>query len=548
MDVMSGRADIVGTGLALPLSPQVVKKSSLDRVLVLELPDKNPTQAIASLSISKGLARTMSAPLDLSDSEDAIMARMILVPALKGIPYGSGADYTEHVKKLLSQGRLANMNGNVILFVSSASGWCLLDSYESTSFLSAEMKTGASVNYDIATKALRAHIKGTRLPTYVTARTACLSRRYNISETKTSFDLEEVVMDIRGDPGRELDRSMCTSGIKCAYHCPSMTKDWILTRSRGAIGTWLSRTFGDSLSTIMWIVGNTIVEPCSDNYLVLVVGESMSGKSTALRIIGEVFKDRMTALPSSYIVGSRILVASEVEKYTSARILLSQDLEFVESVGLNIANIKMITGGDIITGNSGEAITMSKTVIATCNVLPCPELTSAWCQPQHSRRVLAVMALSRLGQSDGKSNLPVPHFTEQDVSSFAYRCVLERLSFDNIPLSIRDLFMVLFLGRGEKLLTLFRRKEDVRPEDSYLATISLARITEITYESLILSVKAITPYYICSLNGVEYIKLLCLVEKVDTDKLHPLLESDQNEVVWRNSSRSANASYHNRSG
>lgn len=44
---------------------------------------------------------------------------------------------------------------------------------------------------------------------------------------------------------------------------------------------WLRRTFGDSLLTIKRLLGNCMVDPKSDDFVVIITGPSMSGKTTA---------------------------------------------------------------------------------------------------------------------------------------------------------------------------------------------------------------------------------------------------------------------------
>lgn len=441
----------------------------------------------------------------------------------------------ELAQDLATSGRLARVYENVTVYLSEACGWCLLDSALSMAILCQMASISAPVNYETATVPLRTLIKELELPDYIMGTTVCFKKRYDVIETEEAFLLQEVNMVLTPNATSRIDRSLCMAGIKVSHYCSNMLKSSLAYYKNNKLSIWLQRTFGDSLVTLMWLIGNCIVEPASNNYLTILVGESMSGKSTAINVIADIFEERASVLPSSVIVSSEQITSTQIIYCAGSRVILSQDLEFHPYHGINVANMKIITGGDPIAGSSGQLIRMSKTLIATANYLPTMSSNSAWCRPEHSRRFLAIRTRNRLSDSVSRENLPLPFIDKEERSKFVSHCILRRLCRSHIPLSMSNLFLVLFLGNGTHLMSLFETTEKDDPAVSYGATIVLARLAEVSLEMMMTSIIAISPSFVHLVNGSRYIRKLKFIADLNVDGCPHLIDKADTMVNWNNS-------------
>ena len=78
----------------------------------------------------------------------------------------------------------------------------------------------------------------------------------------------------------------------------------------------------------MWIIGNSLVDPCSHDYLVIIKGASKSEKSTMLKLVSHIFKNTMTVMRPDLIICTRVPSLSAEPQLMSSRIAVSSDLDF----------------------------------------------------------------------------------------------------------------------------------------------------------------------------------------------------------------------------
>lgn len=442
---------------------------------------------------------------------------------------------SEHVSRMLKEFRLANISDEPSIYIDEACGWCSLESASSMNYLCERIGAMAPVNYMIATKPIRNQIRMTELPCYYISLSVCLRVRYNITETESAFELTQVNVLKGTAMDGVVDGSLSLNGIKMRMYSPVMSKADSSSRMNGNTARWLERTFGDSLTTFMWTLGNCIVEPSISNYLVILTGPSGSGKSTAMSIVNNILRDRTSVLDGSVLVGSRVVTHNDIAFCSGSRVIMSQDLEFTARHGINISNLKAITGGDPIKGADNETIRLSKTIMCTSNYLPKLQDPGVWCRPEHVRRFVALRTTDRLKGSLGAANTPLPFMSNNDLSLFTSHCILERLKNPTLIITMRCLFNSLFLGNGDVYIEAFDARPDAEFNESYEATVILCRISGVGLDNLIRSVMGISPTMIFTNIGIHCIRGLVMKAPIDPDTIPAMKEDQGTNVVWMNS-------------
>ena len=113
---------------------------------------------------------------------------------------------------------------------------------------------------------------------------------------------------------------------------------------RGAIASALYVLLGDCCDTLMWILGNCMVDPRCKDYVVGLCGESMSGKSSIMRFIGLLFGSSVCVLPLTCITSKTAPTFADLGNAPSSRVCVSGDIDFSETVFPTKCCLKALTG------------------------------------------------------------------------------------------------------------------------------------------------------------------------------------------------------------
>lgn len=180
-------------------------------------------------------------------------------------------------------------------------------------------------------------------------------------------------------------------------------------------------------------------------------------------------------------------------------------------MGVSVANLKILTGGDPLGGAIGEPVKVSISCIFTSNVLPTP-VEANTCIPECSRRFLVLRSKKR----DIRTNHDVVaavnvirSCSDSARMAFVSECLKVRLMHEDMPHTIESLLHLLYMGRAPYLLSMFRGNPGASASTSTCATIALSYHRHVALEDLMNCVSSAAPHLVgTGPNGFYYIRTL----------------------------------------
>jgi hypothetical protein len=280
----------------------------------------------------------------------------------------------------------------------------------------------------------------------------------------------------------------------------------------GIITDTIGATMGNSISLFMWIIGNSAVDNRNQDFFVIVHDPSRSGKTSVINIIADMFSNCCSVLDSTKLTDDASIQYRDVLGFEGSRIATTNDISFENNCGINIGNIKRMTGNDAIRGTSGEAINLSITVIGSSNDLPIPVRPHLFVLPEVSRRFIVMRTLNRArGVGPNVHDLCMPDFSESDKAVFLAECIKVRLMYRDPPHNIGSMLDTLYLGNSPQLREVFITDTTLRAHIYIENTWYLASTTGVSYDTLIDTVSAMSKSMIGETMALYYIRDLGLV-------------------------------------
>jgi hypothetical protein len=450
---------------------------------------------------------------------------------------------------LLKNQFLVKVSDRVLIYCGDVCGWEWIESTNAMNHLCILLHLHPSANCEVSTRHARRYLKDLDIVecSFDVSTTVCYKRRYEIVDMDDFYELVKCNPFETADDDESYDNSVSILGMKCPHFPRRIPKVQISNSALGTIDVWMRRTFGDSLLTIKWLLGNCMLDPKSDDFVVIITGPSMSGKTTAMNIINALFSCRTAVLDASLLVGKRLLNYNDVTACESARVTMTGRLEFHPSVGINTRNLIEITGGGPITGPNGERVTISQTLFATANYLPMLMSNREWCRPEHTRRFITIETLDRLSTADSRDERSrVPDFSNEEKGQFIAECISTRLLQKNVPLSLENILAALFLGNYTEISQYFGISTSPDDSESLQASRYLAQFTKMKYDILIRCVEVLSPSSIGEINGEKYIKELGMIVYPANVRFSARDYGERYNVTWKNVA-SFNTEEHSRS-
>ena len=90
------------------------------------------------------------------------------------------------------------------------------------------------------------------------------------------------------------------------------------------------------------------------DYLICLAGPSGTGKSSIVALVSLLFQGVCSFVAPGIIVGREQVTPATASAIAGSRIATSIDLTFSETIGISLANMKVLTGGDAIGNVNGE--------------------------------------------------------------------------------------------------------------------------------------------------------------------------------------------------
>nr|CDI56317.1 uncharacterized protein BN887_03640 [Melanopsichium pennsylvanicum 4] len=139
--------------------------------------------------------------------------------------------------------------------------------------------------------------------------------------------------------------SFCTLPIETT----SIPRSTPLIRGHGVAERILSNVLSpEDLHLVMWVIGNSLVDPASKPKLVLLYGPGGNGKTTTIRAISECLQGTVHMLSQDYLSGTKQVYSEDAVGCMTSRFVCYGDME-LKSDSINALFWKMITGGNTVT-------------------------------------------------------------------------------------------------------------------------------------------------------------------------------------------------------
>jgi len=210
------------------------------------------------------------------------------------------------------------MGSSRYIYCGHTVGWRPLDSYQCQTHLCEVLQINSPVNYEVSTRSVRSVIRTLPCPTYFPPNSVCIRPvRCNVSYSHEldriclvpSLGTEELhlLLASRNSPPEFAQRmelvkkTHCISGIGCKFLPSTVSSNWNRSRVMGCLEMLLP----DCYKLLAWVVGNVLVDPQVQSYVVGVVGESLTGKSTVLRYLRVLFEGAVSNLSPELITGQQ---------------------------------------------------------------------------------------------------------------------------------------------------------------------------------------------------------------------------------------------------
>lgn len=423
------------------------------------------------------------------------------------VTYRGGEKYRALDEMLYQKGLLCNIEGNQLVFVDSSNSWCNLASPAAMSRVNALMEiTNATVNFDKSLSPFIDHILK-----------RCDSNVSSIIPTSVCIGSTRLEVDSESEPGTIVFQSSRTlvphkrKGVPMEVyslcHMPIATHIQPTRYTFPGLCTMLgfvAQLFPDSrdLVTLMWHVGNSLVDPSENPKSVLLCGPGGSGKSTLIRAIYNAMQRCCGTLPDGSLTSNlRQMPAAVAEVVTSCRMAVCYDVD-LEKEGLNMAIFKNISGSDYIrtqyvTCKSNCSLTMA------ANGLVDVDKQSVYKTDAIMRRVVCVyMGVAAVFIPKEKMpNKP------DDKLDFACACMHIRLKYNHMPISPLNVVLTLCSSKYDTVTNMLCETSGALTRVDCEAVLSiLSHAIGITRNEVSFKAKLVSVSAVFEMDGTLYIK------------------------------------------
>lgn len=286
----------------------------------------------------------------------------------------------------------------------------------------------------------------------------------------------------------------------------------------------------DSLMTLMWVIGNGLIDPVTEPRIVYLYGRGGDGKSTCINIIQNVLAGAASPLTKDYVSTESPLEVDDLCRAADSRFITCGDVN-LKYGNVNTKLWKMITGGDSFASPIGD-VRLTCTAFFASNDL--------WHENRRIRekwftRRTVVISMKKLRPDVEK---PPSGFSDFERSRFIAECIYIRMCLDTMPICIKDALVTIF-GIGAERSTrgvILRETDDF--EESYAASLAVCCAGLMEYEKLMDLTQAMSQSLITTdCFGRRALKGIILREEYDNPEMHGYFVSIRRDTVAMKSMR-----------
>jgi hypothetical protein len=403
------------------------------------------------------------------------------------------ARYQEIDTWLANSGLLCRIYGGEYMFVDTSNYWCNLASVEAMGRINVLVGIlNATVNIEKAVRQFHKYIVkrcnvnvGKSIPTSVCVGTERLEIEVDEESQTIKFVECRPLLKVgkSADPAvsRVCIMPIDTDVIPRFYEFPG----------RGDILLSLMKLFPDlrSLLTVLWHIGNCLVDPVSRPKCLMACGPGGSGKSTLLQQMYACLTGCCGVLPDGSLVGKSRSMPSEIaEVIASCRMALCYDVD-LEKEPLNMSIFKNISGSDYIRVGFNSVKTNCSLTLATNGVVNIDK------QPEYLEDAIMRRTASILMNVNALSipNSIIPEDSESRMD-FSCAAIYIRMTYNHMPISPYDLLLTMCQSRiDDALVYIEEATGDINMFDGLEVINILSEILRITPSSVVFKAKLVTP-------------------------------------------------------
>jgi len=359
-------------------------------------------------------------------------------------------------RALVAKDLVCRVGSDSYVFLDTSNSWCNLASYELMIRICGVMEiNNATVNYD---KSLKPYVR------YIARR--CAAKLASPIPTSVCIGTRrvEVFMEENGDLLFETSRPLVTlpprldkTGRVATLSIKPVTHTCVPKSFSfpgvGKIIRYISPLYENSidLATVMWHIGNCVVDPISRPTTLLLLGPGGSGKSQTIKVIEQTLVGCCGIIPDGTLTIKGEKVPEAVaEVIVSNRMAVCYDANLVTNA-INMTVLKNISGSDNIrVGTIACKAECSLTVAA--NAAMDPLSTTEYTSDAIMRRIVS-MIMRVDAHAIGHEDPPSDYMQYAD---FLCACIHVRMRHDQMPVSTISLLSTLCGSRIDAALQALR--------------------------------------------------------------------------------------------
>lgn len=421
----------------------------------------------------------------------------------------------ESLKEYLdTKGLGCNMNGTDLVYIVPMNCWDnLASSMAQVNMTNVADITNATVQYGQAFDAYRTYVTkycssrtASLPPTSVNIGTRRLEVLLSLDDTKLTFKECRRLVDMPGIRTKDSDivASVCYQPLAYIDY-PKV----YVPHTYGRMVHHLAPLFYDlkNLITVMWMVGNALVDPVARPRTLMLAGSGGTGKSRVLTSIQDSCTGASSAVPVGAMTStSKDAVQKIMSMAVSSRLLLAYDVN-QESSSINLDVIKNLTGGDIISID-GINVKSHCSLLMGTNGLPNATEEGLFATDAIMRRLVIVPMLVNAFEIEAE-HAPTDSNSRLD---FVCECIRLRLCYPVVPVSARTLVMTISMDKYRELSDqLWFYDEDsytvnAKPMQHQEAATILTRTLKRDYSTIVHTCGLVSPISLFEYGGEKYIK------------------------------------------
>ena len=238
-------------------------------------------------------------------------------------------------------------------------------------------------------------------------------------------------------------------------------------------------TCNDKMDTIMWVIGNTILDPSNIAKCLIFIGPSGSGKSTLMTYITDALGMCADIVHTSSLYGNHVLDIDNIGKACSRQLLICNNVDFNQNQ-LNIQNYKLILEHDFLLAEPTKCKAMCSMMIG-CDSLPDPSVIKQWTTTAILQQSVVVPFYTNIGEYISKYSAPS---MPQDKLDFCLKALETRLVLSTLPTTTRSVLLTVCGHCYTSLKEIVRMKHDASQAECICASSMVAGCLGISHNDL----------------------------------------------------------------